>query len=31
MVSILFPSSHHSTWCCHCPCTVYNLVLSSLQ
>jgi hypothetical protein len=31
MVSILFPSSHHSTLCCYCPCTVCNLVLSSSQ
>jgi hypothetical protein len=30
MVSIFFLSSHHSTWCCYCPCTVCNLVLSSL-
>jgi hypothetical protein len=26
MVSILFPSSLHTTWWCYCPCTVCNLV-----
>jgi hypothetical protein len=30
MVSILFPSSHHSTWCRYCPCTVCNLLLATL-
>jgi hypothetical protein len=31
MVSILFLSSHHSTWCYYCSCTVCNLVLAILQ
>jgi hypothetical protein len=31
IVSIFFPSSHHSTWCCYCPCTACNLVLATLQ
>jgi hypothetical protein len=31
IVSIPFSSSHHSTWCCFCPCSVCNLVLANLQ
>jgi hypothetical protein len=30
MVFISFSSSHHSTWCCFCYCSVYNLVLANL-
>jgi hypothetical protein len=31
MVSIPLLSSHYSTWCCFCPCSVCNLVLANLQ